>query len=203
MLCQTVNEETELRLIDREHSKELFGLFEVNREHLRRWHPWVDMMNSAAVVEKSIATWQQQYSSKQGYHAGIWFKQQFCGMISYLNVDCSNRWTALFYWLDAAHQGQGIMTSCCRTMIDHGFDAWKLNRITIECATDNSRSRAIPERLGFRLEGIVRGIEWLHDHYVDHAMYGLLRSDYRKNCSPSPLLATAPVARGSHSFRPG
>ena len=203
MLCQTVNDETELRLIDREHSKDLFSLFEINREHLRRWHPWVDMMNSVAVVEKSIATWQQQYASKQGYHAGIWFKQQFCGMISYLNVDSSNRWTALFYWLDAAHQGKGIMTSCCRAMVDHGFDAWKLNRITIECATDNSRSRAIPERLGFKLEGVVRGIEWLHDHYVDHAMYGLLRSDYRKTYSPSPLLPAAPVARGVHSFRPG
>jgi ribosomal-protein-serine acetyltransferase len=88
-------------------------------------------------------------------------------------------------------------------MIDQGFDTWKLNRITIECATDNSRSRAIPERLGFRLEGIVRGIEWLHDHYVDHAMYGLLRSDYRKNYVPSTILAAAPVARGPHSFRPG
>ena len=66
------------------------------------------------------------------------------------------------------------MTNCCRTLIQHAFDVWKLNRVTIECATENARSRAIPERLGFKLEGIVRGIEWLQDRYVDHAMYGLL-----------------------------
>jgi ribosomal-protein-serine acetyltransferase len=84
----------------------------------------------------------------------------------------------LSFWLDAAHQGQGIMTACCGAMLEHAFDTWKLNRITIECATQNSRSRAIPERLGFKLEGIAREIEWLHDHFVDHAIYGCLRSEY-------------------------
>jgi ribosomal-protein-serine acetyltransferase len=69
------------------------------------------------------------------------------------------------------------MTAACRAMITHSFDAWQLNRITIECATDNTRSRAVAERLGFKLEGIVRQIEWLHDHFADHALYGRLRSE--------------------------
>ena len=172
-----VNEQTELRLIDCQHSGELLQLFEANRGHLRPWHPWVDMMRSADVVEKAITVWQQQYANRRGCHFGIWFNGRFCGMISYNNIDPLNRWAALFYWLDAAHQGHGIMTACCRTLVLDGFDRWKLNRITIECATHNTRSRAIPERLGFKLEGIVRGIEWLHDRYVDHAMYGLLRGD--------------------------
>ena len=33
------------------------------------------------------------------------------------------------------------MTACCRAFITHGFETWKLNRITIECATQNTRSR--------------------------------------------------------------
>jgi ribosomal-protein-serine acetyltransferase len=178
MFCHKVNGQTELRLMDRQHGGELFNLFEDNREHLRRWHPWVDLMCSVRVVESTIAIWRQQYVDQRGCYAGIWFKGRLCGMISYMNVDCANRWTALFYWLDAAHQGRGIMTACCRAMIAHGFQTWNLNRVTIECATENTRSRAIPERLGFKLEGIVRGIEWLHDRYVDHAMYGLLRSEF-------------------------
>ncbi len=177
MFCCTVNEQTELRLICPQHSEELFTLLDSNREHLRRWHPWVDIVRSVTDVERAIAARQQLYANKRGIFAGIWFKGQLCGMIHHLNVDWSNRWTALSYWLDTAHQGQGIMTACCRAFVSHGFNTWKLNRITIECATQNARSRAIPERLGFKFEGIVRGIEWLHDHYVDHAMYGLLRSD--------------------------
>ena len=34
--------------------------------------------------------------------------------------------------------------------------------------------------LGFKLEGIIQEIEWLHDHFADHAIYGLLQSDFAK-----------------------
>lgn len=181
MFFPNVNPQTELRLIGREHSAELFKLFEENREHLRRWHPWVDHLRSVEAVERAIGSWQQLCVQKRACHAGIWFQGRFCGMVSYLNVDCTNRWTPLCYWLDAAHQGQGIMTACCRAMVAHGFATWRLNRITIECATENTRSRAIAERLGFKLEGIVREVQWLHDRFVDAAMYGLLRSDYENH----------------------
>jgi ribosomal-protein-serine acetyltransferase len=177
MFSCTVNDQTELRSMDHQHGQELFGCIDSNREYLRRWHPWVDIVSSLAAVEKAIAAWQQLYAGNRGIYAGIWFEEKFCGMINHLDVDWANRKTAFSYWLDAAYQGRGIMTASCRAFVSHGFDTWKLNRITIECATQNIRSRAIPERLGFKLEGIVRGIEWLNGHYVDHAVYGLLRSE--------------------------
>jgi ribosomal-protein-serine acetyltransferase len=181
-----VNEQTELCLIELEHSQKLTNLFELNREHLRRWHAWMDLLCSVHDVEKAIVAWQQQNAGNLGFHAGIWFRGQLCGMISHIHVDWRNRNAALSYWLDSAHQGRGIMTSCCRAIILHGFNSWNLNRITIECATDNTRSRAIPERLGFKLEGITRSSEWLHDHFADHAIYGLLKSDWG-NSDATPL----------------
>jgi ribosomal-protein-serine acetyltransferase len=42
---------------------------------------------------------------------------------------------------------------------------------------ENVKSRAIPERLGFRAEGTVRQAEWLYDRFVDHVVYGLLAGD--------------------------
>ena len=196
MFCCSVNDQIELRLIDRQHDEELFILIDSNREHLRRWDPWVDIICSTTDVQRAIIAWQQQYANNRGLYAGIWFDGRCCGMINHPNVDWPNRWAPLSYWLDAAHQGRGIMTACCRAMVSHGFDTWNLNRLTIECATQNTRSRAIAERLGFTLEGIVRGIEWLHDRYVDHAMYGLLRSDlangsHYQNSKNSVAVATA------------
>jgi ribosomal-protein-serine acetyltransferase len=177
-----VNDQIELRLIDARQGDGLFQLFESNREHLSRWHPWVEIMRTPADVTRAIAIWQQQYKNNEGINAGIWFNGQLCGMISHLNVDWTNRWTALSYWLNETHQGQGIMTESCRALVIHGFETWKLNRITIECAAENVRSRAIPERLGFQLEGLIRQGEWLHNHFVDHAVYGLLRADYAEGC---------------------
>ena len=92
------------------------------------------------------------------------------------------------------------MTACCRAVIAHAFDVWKLHRVTIECATENARSRGVPERLGFTLEGTIRGIEWLHDHFVDHAMYSLLstdpgtwRKEAKENAVRKPPAAVAPI----------
>ncbi len=178
MFAHKIDGRTELRPLERQHAGDFFKVLEANRDHLRRWLPQVDLLRSVADAEKFIAAWQQNTASNRGICAGIWHDGRLCGVIYHLSVDWLNRCAVLSYWLDAAHQGRGIMTACCRAFLAHAFDTWKLNRVTIESATDNVRSRAIPERLGFKLEGIVRGIEWLHDHYADHAIYGLLRSDY-------------------------
>jgi hypothetical protein len=82
-------------------------------------------------------------------------------------------------------------------MIDYGFAEWGFNRIAIECASENTRSRAIAERLGFKFEGTIRGIQWLHDRFVDAAMYGLLRSDYKAG-----RLVTGETCAGSTAKTP-
>jgi ribosomal-protein-serine acetyltransferase len=69
------------------------------------------------------------------------------------------------------------MTPSCRAVVDHLFGTVDLHRLTIRCAAENQRSRAVAERLGFTLEGISRDAEWLYDHFVDHAVYGLLKGD--------------------------
>jgi len=79
--------------------------------------------------------------------------------------------------VDAAHQGKGIVTACCRAVIAHAFMELKLHRIVIRCAVRNHRSRAIPERLGFSFEGVARQSEWLYNHFEDVAIYSLLQTD--------------------------
>jgi ribosomal-protein-serine acetyltransferase len=45
----------------------------------------------------------------------------------------------------------------------------------------NERSRAIPEKLGFTLEGILRENMLLHGKYIDMALYAMLKSEYKKS----------------------
>ena len=53
-----------------------------------------------------------------------------------------------------------------------------INRIQIKAATENLKSRAIPERLGFTFEGIERDAELHTRGFVDLAIYGLLKNDW-------------------------
>ena len=60
------------------------------------------------------------------------------------------------------------------------FEELQLNRIEIRAATGNVKSQVIPKKLGFTKEGCIREAEWLYDHYVDHTIYGMLKSDFMK-----------------------
>jgi ribosomal-protein-serine acetyltransferase len=77
------------------------------------------------------------------------------------------------------------MTEACRIFTDHAFGTWKLNRVQIRCAVANRRSRAIPERLGFRSEGTIREAEWLYGRVVDHVVYAMLASEWEDDVAES------------------
>jgi ribosomal-protein-serine acetyltransferase len=46
-------------------------------------------------------------------------------------------------------------------------------------ATENRRSRAIPERLGFREEGTLRQYQLVDGRYLDCLVYSMLAADER------------------------
>jgi ribosomal-protein-serine acetyltransferase len=172
-----VTDGIELQLLEQCRAEALFALTETNRQYLRRWLLWVDSTRSAADTSKFIASAMQQSVDNRGFIACIWHRGMLCGVIGHHGMDQANRATSLGYWLDAAHQGKGIVTACCRAVVAHAFTELKLHRIVIRCAKGNRRSRAIPERLGFSFEGVARQSEWLYDHFEDLAVYSLLQTD--------------------------
>ena len=122
----------------------------------------------------------KQFAENNGFTAGIWHEGRLAGVIGYHSIDWENRTTAVGYWLGEEFQGQGLVTVACRALVDHAFEELNLNRVSIACATENKKSCAIPERLGFRREGVVRQAEWLYDHFVDHVVYATLASEWQK-----------------------
>jgi len=89
-----------------------------------------------------------------------------------------NKNVEIGYWISADHQGLGIVTKSCRTLIDYAFREYQLNRVQIRCAIENRKSCAIIERLGFLKEGITRQAEFLYDHYVDLFVYGMIADEW-------------------------
>ena len=110
--------------------------------------------------------------------AGIWHEGRLAGAIGYDPIDWENRTTELGYWLGEEYQGKGLVTAACRALVEPAFGELSLNRVVISCATENKKSCAIPERLGFRREGVQRQAEWLYHHFVDHVVYAALASEW-------------------------
>jgi ribosomal-protein-serine acetyltransferase len=185
MFQTRIGEQTELALMEHRHARDLFALIESNRAYLRTWMSWVDQRRTPVDVANYVATSLKQFALGQGIHVGIWEAGKLGGIINCCPIDWPNKAAYLEYWLGSAHQGKGIMTASGRAVVDHLFGTMDLHRLTIRCAPENQRSRAVAERLGFTFEGISRDAEWLYDHFVNHAVYGMLKGDKTKPAGPS------------------
>ncbi|WP_224417125.1 MULTISPECIES: GNAT family protein [unclassified Modicisalibacter] len=170
-------EAVELKLLSLDHTEQLFDLVNGNREHLREWLPWVDGTQTSTDTESFIKSALSQYEAGHGPQYVIFYEGAMCGVCGFHPFDLANRIGGIGYWLSQICVGKGIMTSAVRSLVKTGFNEHEMNRIEIACATGNARSRAVPERLGFTFEGLLREREYLYGRYVDHALYSMLASE--------------------------
>ena len=65
-------------------------------------------------------------------------------------------------------------------LIALGFTEIGLHRLEIKAATTNLRSQAIPEKLSFKKEGVLREAELVNDKFLDLYLYSLLSHEWTK-----------------------
>ena len=176
----------EMRQFELRDAETIFAVVERNREHLREWLPWVDGTHSPEDVRPFILRAQAQLEAGQGPNAGVWVDGVLAGNVGCHAIHWANRNCSLGYWIDAAQQGKGFITRCCAAMLDYLFDELHLHRVEIQCGTGNTRSCAIPERLGFTREGLLRESEWVNDRWVDLVVWGMLEKQWRAAAPSRP-----------------
>jgi ribosomal-protein-serine acetyltransferase len=179
MFQKTIRDGMYLQVLEERHAPEVFEVVDRERNYLREWLPWVDMSTEVEDTLNFIKTSLQQFAGNDGFSAGIWSGDEFIGGIGTHRIDWLYRRVEIGYWIAQKYQGRGIVTDACRAVIDHAFDEWKLNRVEIHCATGNAKSCAIPKRLGFQLEGLLREAQLLNGEYQDINVYGMLARDWK------------------------
>ncbi len=174
-----------LRAYTEADAAELTGVVAANREHLVPWLPWAATHGHQDSLDY-IARMRAQLATEDGFEGAVVVGGEIVGGAGFHAVDRLNQSTSIGYWLTAEAQGSGLMTATVRALLDHAFGAWALHRVVIEAVVDNARSRAIPERLGFTEEGVLRDAKLVRGRYEDAALYAMLASDW----SPAPREAT-------------
>jgi RimJ/RimL family protein N-acetyltransferase len=82
-------------------------------------------------------------------------------------------------WLAASAQRTGINTEAKRLMLGHAFEVWEVHRVTLKTDARNQRSRAAIERLGAKLDGLLRGHMPAYDGEVrTSAVYSIVRDEW-------------------------
>jgi ribosomal-protein-serine acetyltransferase len=178
MLTYSFAEGAELRLLEHHHAEELFALIDHNRSYLRQWLPEWDVQKSLDDCKRVIKSSLEQLAANGGFTLGIWWQGRLAGIIGAANIDWENRSAMVGYLLGESYQGKGLVTGACRALVDYLFSELNLHRIEIRCATNNPRSCAVPKRLGFSKEGVLRQAQAFDDRFLDLEVYGLLAEDW-------------------------
>jgi ribosomal-protein-serine acetyltransferase len=168
-----------LRLIEESDADELFALADANRAHLEPWMPWIPVTRTPDDTRQFIRLTRRQLADDDGMQLAIvGVDGAIAGVVGFHRIDWANRATSIGYWLAADRQGRGLITEAVRALVDYAFGSRGLHRIEIAAAVDNARSRAVPERLGFREEGVRRDAERHGERYLDLVVYALLESEW-------------------------
>lgn len=153
-----------------------------NQNSLKEWLIWAETIPTIEEYEKSIIPmWLQKFADNNGFETGIFYQNELIGMVGLHYIDKTNKATEIGYWLSDRMQGKGIMTRVVEYLVSYCFDELSLNRVVIRAAVENKKSRAIPLRLKFKEEGILREAQQIRESFYDLAVYSMLKKDWKND----------------------
>ena len=106
------------------------------------------------------------------------------GWVTWRRLDVSGNYEvgiALF----PEHRGHGIGTEAQRQLVDYLFSTTTANRLQAGTEVENVAEQRALERVGFRREGVQRGLNFRAGRWRDSVMYGLLRDDRQESTERS------------------
>lgn len=176
-----INKNLELRLPEKEFAKTLFQIVENQREYLGKWLSWVEKNQAKKDSFEFLKTSILFNNGGQKLTTFIFHENKLVGSVAFVKINKGNRAAEIGYWLSQNKQGKGIMTQACKRLIKYGFEKMNLHRIEINVATENSKSLAVPQKLGFHHEGTIRESLFFNNKFYDGEKYSLLKREWMEN----------------------
>jgi len=173
-----IDDHLNLEKIKLAHTEIIFNCIDENREFLYTWLPFVEHTRQVHDTELFIRSIiDKPYGERDDVYE-IWYKGEFAGLIGFKDTDYIDHKVEIGYWLAKKMTGKGIALKSTKKVINIAFRNMNMNRIQIRCGIGNTRSAAIPRKLGFKLEGVEREGERHSGKYIDLEVYSLLKKEW-------------------------
>lgn len=85
----------------------------------------------------------------------------------------------LGYWIGAPFARQGYMREALQAVVHHAFGRLDLSRLEAACLPENTASRGLLEKCGFKYEGVAQSYLQINGRWRTHVLYAALRMDRR------------------------
>lgn len=130
--------------------------------HLRPWMAWAQDAPTAESAELVVRRMQADFIARRDLTWHLHARRadgsagRLLGGTGLHRMDWAVRRFEIGYWVRPEAVGRGHASEAVRLLVALAFDRLAARRVEIRCDTRNVRSRAVAERCGFELEGVLR-----------------------------------------------
>lgn len=149
---------------------------------LKPWMPWAQKAPSLKQSELTCRQMAARFAQRDDMPLFIFARAvdggcgRLLGGTGLHRMDWSVPRFEIGYWRRSDEQGQGWITEAVHTLARFAFDHLGARRVEIRMSSDNLKSRAVAERCGFTLEGVLRQDSLdVHGRPRDTAVYARVR----------------------------
>ncbi|MDX2357999.1 GNAT family protein [Dietzia sp. PP-33] len=175
--------EVTLRPVRRRDGRDWSALRLGERDHLEPWEPTVDgqwWQNNTPRAWPPIHTQLRRFArAGASLPAAIEVDGRFCGQLTVGGIvrgALHSGWIG--YWVGRSFGGGGVATAALALGLDHALGPGALHRIDATVRPENTASRVVLERCGFREEGLLRHYLHVDGAWRDHLLVARTREEH-------------------------
>ncbi|WP_456270965.1 GNAT family N-acetyltransferase [Bacillus sp. AK031] len=146
---------------------------------LKAWLPFAQEIPAVDETEINLRNAHINFLKRDSFRFLIFHKEtnEFIGTTSLLGIDWDIPKCEIGYWINTRWGGHGYMTEAVKALSEFGLDHLHFRRIEIRCESTNLKSRAIPKKLGYVLEGTLRNDDLSADGRMltDTCVYSIIK----------------------------
>ena len=166
-----VSDTLSLQAVNESHIHELHQLVLDNRDWLQQTLNWPQYVKSEQDTRQNVQGNMMLHQRGIAKMFLIFCEGKMVGVLSFNQIEPSNKTGYIGYWLDERVQGQGILSAALQAFIRYYVESGGIRRFVIKCRMDNLRSNQVALRNGFLQEGCLRQAEFLNDRFHDQNIY--------------------------------
>ncbi|WP_413300649.1 GNAT family N-acetyltransferase [Bacillus sp. 1P10SD] len=138
--------------------KGVYDAMQASLNELKEYMPWAHRNQTEEDVEVNMREAHAKFLTREDLRLHLYDKEtgEFIGSSGLHRINWSVPKFEIGYWIDTRHSGKGYITEATQAITEFAFTELKARRVEIRCDSTNTKSRAIPEKLGFTLEGILK-----------------------------------------------
>ena len=90
-----------------------------------------------------------------------------------------NQTATMGYWIGLPYVRKGFMSGAISALVHYAFGTLDISRIESACLPENTPSRKVLEKCGFKYEGVAQAYIQIDGRWRTHVLYSSLRYDRR------------------------